>query len=115
MSALLLLAPKQASLGFDGRGDFFLDPSPSKNTGRLQRRGKAEAAPYIFAGVSILKPELFDGIEKDVFSLNVIFDVAASRGELFGFVLDGLWMHVGSPQALVEAERHLQGLNAKSA
>lgn len=102
MSALLLLAPRDSSIGYSGRGDFHLDRS-----GRLARRGASDFAPYVFAGVSILKPELFEGITEDAFSLNIIFDKAIAQNALFGLPLDGTWMHVGTPAALREAEDRL--------
>jgi MurNAc alpha-1-phosphate uridylyltransferase len=102
MAALLLLARRGASIGYDGRGDFVMDEA-----GRLQRRATGEDAPFVFAGVSILDPALFEGVAGKAFSLNVIFDRAIARGGLFGAVLDGTWMHVGTPQALLEAESHL--------
>ena len=102
MPALLLLAHRDSSIGYDGRGDFHLDAS-----GRLKRRVAGEEAPYVFAGVSILKPQLFEGIAERSFSLNLIFDRAIAGNGLFGVALDGTWMHVGTPQALIEAESHL--------
>lgn len=102
MSALLLLARRNSSIGYEGRGDFSLDAS-----GRLTRRRAGEEEPYVFAGVSILKPELFDGVTERAFSLNKIFDRAIAEHGLYGVTLDGTWMHVGTPQALIEAESHL--------
>jgi len=102
MKALLLLARRDASIGYDGHGDFHRDAA-----GHLKRRIRIEDAPYIFAGVSILNPSLFEGVHDQAFSLNVIFDRASAAGSLFGAVLDGTWMHVGTPQALLEAESHL--------
>ena len=102
MSALLLLARRDLSIGYEGRGDFSLDAS-----GRLTRRRAGEEEPYVFAGVSILKPELFDGVTERAFSLNKIFDRAIAEHGLYGVTLDGTWMHVGTPQALIEAESHL--------
>jgi N-acetyl-alpha-D-muramate 1-phosphate uridylyltransferase len=102
MNALLLLAPRDASIGYAGLGDFHRDAA-----GHLKRRIKGEDAPYVFAGVSILSPSLFEGIHDQAFSLNVIFDRASAAGSLFGAVLGGTWMHVGTPQALLEAESHL--------
>lgn len=102
MSALLLLARRTASIGYDGRGDFHLHAS-----GRLRRRERGEEAAHVFAGVSILKRSLFDGVAETAFSLNAIFDQAIAAGALFGAVLDGTWMHVGTPQALREAESYL--------
>ncbi len=100
MDMQLLVAPKEKSVGFDGRGDFFMAPD-----GQLQRRGDAESAPYVYAGAIITKPELFKAIPDDVFSLNRLFDDAISAGRLFGHVLDGLWLHVGTPAAIDEAEQ----------
>ncbi len=101
MAALLLLARRDSSIGYEGRGDFHLDAS-----GRLIRKGPGETTPFVFAGVSILKPRLFDGIAERAFSLNRICDRAIAENGLYGVVLDGTWMHVGTPQALMEAERY---------
>jgi MurNAc alpha-1-phosphate uridylyltransferase len=102
MSMLLLLARRDSSLGYEARGDFHLDAR-----GRLKRRELGDEAPYVYAGVAILKPQLFDGIAERAFSLNIIFDRAISENGLYGAVLDGTWMHVGTPEALIEAESHL--------
>ncbi len=102
MAALLLLARRDSSIGYEGRGDFHLGAA-----GLLTRRGAGEEAPHVFAGVSILKPELFEGIAGPAFSLNAIFDRAMAQNELYGAVLAGTWMHAGTPQALLEAESHL--------
>jgi MurNAc alpha-1-phosphate uridylyltransferase len=102
MAALLLLARRDSSIGYEGQGDFHMDAF-----GRLKRRAKGESAPYVFAGVSILTPRLFEGIGDRAFSLNAIFDRAIAEDALFGFSLDGTWIHAGTPQALLEAESHL--------
>jgi N-acetyl-alpha-D-muramate 1-phosphate uridylyltransferase len=102
MSALLLLARRDSSIGYEARGDFHLD-----GLARLKRKVAGEEAPYIYAGVAILKPQLFEGIAERAFSLNAIFDRAISENGLYGAVLEGTWMHVGTPEALIEAESHL--------
>jgi N-acetyl-alpha-D-muramate 1-phosphate uridylyltransferase len=102
MAALLLLANRDSSIGYEGRGDFHLASS-----GNLTRRRASEVSPHVFAGVSILKPELFSAIADRTFSLNVIFDRAIARDGLYGVELDGVWMHVGTPQTLLEAESYL--------
>lgn len=103
MDGLLLLADVATSLGYDGAGDFDMT-----SDGRLARRKKGETAPHVFAGVSVIHPRLFDGAPEGAFSLNVLFDKAIETGRLFGLVLRGLWMHVGTPDALHEAERRMQ-------
>jgi MurNAc alpha-1-phosphate uridylyltransferase len=39
--------------------------------------------------------------------LTRLFDLAASAGRLFGLRLDGVWMHVGTPEAVAAAEAAL--------
>jgi MurNAc alpha-1-phosphate uridylyltransferase len=102
MDGLLLLARRDRSLGYDGRGDYTLGED-----GRLARRPSEGEAAHVYAGVSILNPALFDGIADRAFSLNRIFDKAMAQGRLFGVELDGTWMHVGTPEALADAERFL--------
>ena len=95
MDALLLLVRREAALAFDGPGDFLADES-----GRLARRGARPAAPYVFGGVQILAPALFGGAPSGPFSLNAVYDRALAGGRLFGLVHDGLWVHVGTPEAV---------------
>ncbi len=99
MDILLLVAPTATSLGYEGAGDFVMDPA-----GRLERRGERTVAPFIYAGVAILKPELFADTPEAAFSLNRLFDRAIARGRLHGLRLDGQWLHVGTPEAIAAAE-----------
>jgi MurNAc alpha-1-phosphate uridylyltransferase len=48
------------------------------------------------------------GAPQDRFSLNVLWDRAIERGRLYGARLDGMWMHVGTPEALKEAEKWIE-------
>lgn len=96
---LLLVAAKDDAVGFDGAGDFFM-----ADDGTLTRRGDADSAPYVYAGAIIAKQASFAAIEEDKFSLNQMFDDAISKGRLFGMQLNGLWLHVGTPDAIPEAE-----------
>jgi MurNAc alpha-1-phosphate uridylyltransferase len=103
MDTLLLLAPMEGSVGFDGPGDFFLDAE-----GRLARRGTAARAPYAYAGAAIMRRADFAGrTDGEVFSLNALWNASLAKGRLHGLVLDGLWLHVGTPEAIGEAERAL--------
>jgi MurNAc alpha-1-phosphate uridylyltransferase len=99
MDALLLLAPTAGSVGYTGRGDFTMAPS-----GVLTRRAERDVAPFVYAGAAILTPAMFRGAPQGEFSLTALFDRAAAAGRLHGFRLDGLWMHVGTPEAISEAE-----------
>jgi MurNAc alpha-1-phosphate uridylyltransferase len=103
MDMLLLVASTTSSLGYDGRGDFTMGAD-----GRLQRRGEQEVAPFIYAGVAILKAESFADTPAGAFSLNLLFDRAIERDRLYGLRLDGEWLHVGTPSAITAAEERLR-------
>ena len=100
MDALLLLAPSTGSIGYAGRGDYAMAAD-----GRLRRRAEREVAPFVFAGAAILSPALFVGAPTGEFRLTQLFDRAAAAGRLHGLRLEGLWMHVGTPEAITEAEQ----------
>jgi N-acetyl-alpha-D-muramate 1-phosphate uridylyltransferase len=102
MDALLLLAPAAGSIGYSGRGDYVMLPD-----GRLKRRGEQEVAPFVYAGAAILSPVLFVDAPAGAFPLTLLFDRASERGRLFGLRLDGVWMHVGTPEAVVAAQAAL--------
>lgn len=72
--------------------------------GRLERRVERQMTPFVYAGVAVLKPELFGNVPAGAVSLNLLFDRAIERQRLFGLRLDGRWLHVGTPQAIKEAE-----------
>ncbi|GJD58536.1 nucleotidyltransferase family protein [Methylobacterium dankookense] len=103
MDILLLVAPTATSLGYEGAGDFVMDPE-----GRLERRGERAVAPFIYAGVAILKPDLFADTPEGAFSLNLLFDRAIARNRLHGLRLDGQWLHVGTPEAIRAAEERVK-------
>ena len=98
MDALLMLAPLAACTGYDGQGDF-----DQHADGRLTRR-QGEQAPFVFGGVQVLSPAAFEATPNGAFSLNHIYDSAAATGRLYGEVLDGRWMHVGTPEGVRAAE-----------
>jgi MurNAc alpha-1-phosphate uridylyltransferase len=100
MDSLMLLALGATSLGYEGQGDFVMAPD-----GLIARRGESRQAPFVFTGVSIAHPRLFDTVPDGAFSLNVLWDRAIREGRLFGLRLDGTWMHVGTPGAVETAEQ----------
>jgi len=104
MDALLLLHPIDKAIGREAkdRGDYFLDPD-----GRARHRASAPTAPYLFASVSICDSRLFRCSPDGPFSLLKLWNRAEAEGRLFGLVHDGDWFHIGTPQALADAERLL--------
>jgi MurNAc alpha-1-phosphate uridylyltransferase len=97
--ALLLMQRVEDAFGYDGAGDFHCLAD-----GSLRRRTKDERAAHVFTGVQILHPRLFVQAPKGPFSLNILYDRAQAAGRLHGLVHDGAWLHIGTPQALTEAE-----------
>jgi len=99
MDILLLLSSMATAVGFGSRGDFTMDAD-----GRLARRIEHKVAPFAYAGAAILNPSIFDEAPEAPFSLNRQFDEALEKERLFGLRLEGLWLHVGTPDAIREAE-----------
>jgi MurNAc alpha-1-phosphate uridylyltransferase len=104
MDCLMLLAPVETSLGYSGKGDFSLTAA-----GEIVRRGTAGHVDYVFAGVSLMHPRLFADSPPGAFSLNLLWDRAIAAHRIFGLTLDGVWMHVGDPVALDQAEKRMAG------
>ncbi|WP_281299752.1 MULTISPECIES: nucleotidyltransferase family protein [unclassified Iodidimonas] len=102
MDALLMIVPSRFALGYEGPGDFIMD-----QMGRLQFREDRTISPFVFAGISILKPELAADHPGDLFSLREIWAELALKDRLYGLVHEGPWAHLGSPEALRLAERKL--------
>ena len=99
MDALLLLAPTATSIGYDGRGDFSLAAD-----GTLKPRGEREIVPFVYAGAAIFAPALFAVAPEGFFPLSHLFDRAAAANRLYGLRLEGVWIHIGTPAAVGEAE-----------
>jgi MurNAc alpha-1-phosphate uridylyltransferase len=121
------MQPVAKAFGYDGAGDFHC-----RTDGVLHRRAKDEKAVHVFTGVQILHPRLFanapggsaaesnygrnapggSAAESNYgrnapggpFSLNILYDRAQAEGRLHGLIHDGAWLHIGTPQALAEAE-----------
>jgi MurNAc alpha-1-phosphate uridylyltransferase len=104
MDALLLLAATSTSVGYAGRGDFTMTPD-----GRINRRREREVVPFVYAGAAILSARLFSTAPPGAFSLNLLFDRAIEAGRLYGLRLEGVWMHIGTPEAIATAEAAIRG------
>ena len=99
MDILLLVAASAGAVGLDWPGDFTMT-----RDGRLESRDRRHVAPFVYTGVGIVKPELFESEAEDVFRLAPYFHAAAAMGRLYGVRLDGVWVHVGKPETIAEAE-----------
>lgn len=110
MDALLLLVRMDKAVGYDGNGDFNLLPN-----GLLQRQSGG-GGEFIYSGLMIIKPELFQGLEEKPFSIfrDYIFkdkkynNEDGSMPRFYGLVHEGKWLHVGTPEAIGLAEDALR-------
>ena len=75
-----------------------------KTDGALRKRREHQVVPFVYAGAAIMSPSLFADAPKGEFSLTKMFDRANEQERLFGLRLDGVWMHVGTPDAVQAAE-----------
>lgn len=100
---VLLLADRSRAHGYDGKGDFF-----RARDGRLTRRGNADQAPYVYAGCYAVHPKVFQNAPKGAFSMNLLWDRAIAEDRLNSAVIDGEWLHVGTPEAVDLAESEMR-------
>ena len=101
MDVCLMLASTTESLGFHDSGDVFLDD------GVVRFKNAGETASLVYVGVHICKPGIVSDGPEGPFSLTPIWRVLAAGGRVHGVTPDGLWMHVGDPQAVIAAEARL--------
>jgi MurNAc alpha-1-phosphate uridylyltransferase len=99
MDILLLMAPTANSIGYSGCGDYAMLVD-----GALRRRKENQVVPFVYAGVAIISPAVFADAPAGEFSLTKLFDRANEQERLFGLRMDGVWMHVGTPDAVRAAE-----------
>lgn len=102
MDVLMLLIPYAEANNTQGQGDFDLD-----GDGRLSRRKPDQQAAYVWTGIQILSKALIIDPPYDVFSTNVFWDRAISKGRCYGLVHQGLWFDVGYPDAITATEAKL--------
>src|SRR5262249_43221991 len=102
MDGLLLMASMVTAQGYEGVGDFNMDAE-----GHLSRLVERKLSPFAYPGVQIVHPRLFDGAPSGAFSTNKMWDIAIAKKRLYGIRLDGIWFHVGTPEAVTDAEQYL--------
>jgi N-acetyl-alpha-D-muramate 1-phosphate uridylyltransferase len=98
MDILLMLAELSSTTGHTGLGDFVSDED-----GRLARAPKNPDG-LVYAGAGIFDAKLFSGAPVEKRSLNTYFDSAIAAGRLYGVVMNGHWITVGTPDAIPLAE-----------
>jgi MurNAc alpha-1-phosphate uridylyltransferase len=102
MDVCLMLASTTASLGFHHSGDLSLG-----DDGAVRFKDPGEIAPLVYVGVHICKPRVVANGPDGPFSLTPIWKALATEHRVHGVTPEGLWMHVGDPQAVLAAEAEL--------
>ncbi len=114
MDALLLMVPTPKALGYDGVGDFFMGTAKAEVPRPLTFRGNAKTAPFMYGGIMLVDPSLYDGTPEGAWSNRLIFHKAYEVGRLMGMTLPIHWMHVGTPSGIQLAEDAFNRLHDKA-
>ncbi len=103
MDMALLCVRIKDTTGHNGKNDFSLGPD-----GRLTRYRDDPSNPVVYAGAIVMRPALLDDAPEEAFNLNIYFDKAIARGRLFGMMMEGHWLTVGTPDAIDDAEETIR-------
>jgi len=105
MDGLLAIYPTEKTVGYDGKGDFFTNPNKE-----IKRKGQSPSAPFVFVGIQILHPRIFNNWEMGKFSISKVYDSRAGENgwfdRIYGVEFDGTWLHVGTVEGIKQAEAY---------
>ena len=118
MDVLLLVCPLTNVKGYNGSGDFNLEyqksygDSKSVIKNNIAYRAKRLVdndlkASFVFTGIQILSPKIFNNAPDGSYSLNFHYDDAIANERLYAINCDETWYHVGSPDGLRLAEKNV--------
>lgn len=102
MDMAMLCVRIEDTTGHNGRNDFNLAG------GKLTRYREDGPNPVVYAGAIAMDTSFLDDAPEDAFNLNLYFDKAIARGRLYGTILQGHWLTVGTPDAIGEAEETIR-------
>ena len=99
---MLMLQPLDKAQGASGNGDYsIVDNRP------VRRTTPDIKVPYLYGGVLICHPCVFDNEPEGKYWLIGIFDRLQRENRLGFYINDGEWFHVGDPKAREIAEEKL--------
>ncbi len=98
MTALLLLVPLGRTTGYTRDGNFLIGQD-----GTLARSSSGQ----IYTGAQLIRREAVLSHNKDIFSLNEIWNELLDQGDIHGVVYPGEWADVGTPEGIGLAEAML--------
>ena len=94
--AFLGLVPKRNLKSFRGKGDF----CKLKNNDLIRYDESSE--PYVYIGAQIISKNAFNGIEKEVFSVNEAWNLCINKKTLKGYQFNTNALHLGTVELLKE-------------
>ncbi len=107
---MLMLQPLENAYDTARNGDYNI-----KTDGFLERRRDREAkAAYLYGGVLIVHPRVFDNEPEGRYWLIDIFDRLEKEKRLGYYIHQGKWFHVGNPEATAIAEDYFTKLKRRS-
>lgn len=103
MDMAMLCVKLEDTTGHNGKNDFNL-----ATDGKLSRYRDQRPSPVVYAGAIAMNTSFLDDAPDDAFNLNLYFDKAIERGRLYGIMLEGHWLTVGTPAAIDAAEETIR-------
>ena len=107
MDMAMLCVNLEDTTGHNGKNDFNRDEE-----GRLSRVRADGPDPVVYAGAIAMQTAFLDDAPADAFNLNIYFHKAIARGRLYGMMLEGHWLTVGTPEAIGDAEETIRRYRA---
>jgi len=96
----LLLLQSVSEMGLtSGKGDYDIDLE-----GKAIRKKNKDGA-YMFSGIRIISPKVFENTPDSAFSFLECMDKAEAQRRLHGLVHDGSWHHISTPQDLENVDK----------
>ena len=106
---MLMFQPVKTAYGMSGRGDYqVIDDNTFIRNVNIE---DDERFNFIYGGVQIIKPKVFDDCDEEVFSLVKVFDKLEKNNKLGYFNHKGEWFHVGTPDMVKFTEDCFRKLN----
>lgn len=103
MDMAMLCVRLEDTTGHNGKNDFNMN-----REGQLTRYRSDGPEPVVYAGAIVMDTDFLSDAPADPFNFNIYFDRAISRNRLYGTVLHGHWLTVGTPEAVGEAEETIR-------
>ncbi|ASW04964.1 nucleotidyltransferase family protein [Rhizobium sp. 11515TR] len=107
MDFAMLCVALDKTTGHNGKNDFSM-----ADDGALSRYSGVVGNGVVYAGTLVIDPSFLDDAPDDAFNINTYYDKAIARGRLYGTMLDGHWLTVGTPEAVGEAEETIRNFRA---